>query len=137
MNSSLQKRRLDFLIARLQPSCIALVRPDLEANERIATVQAIVRFLRVAASSRSISIVALRRKEIRAAFMGRDVSSKDKIASMLASLFPELGSRLPPERKIWTKEYPQMALFDAVSGAIAYCKVKFGIQNSGRRAVDG
>jgi Holliday junction resolvasome RuvABC endonuclease subunit len=131
------KGRLDTLIERLRPSYIAIVRPDLEANEKIATVRSIARSLRITASAQSAPVAALRRKSIRAVFVGCDASSKDEIAAALARLFPELISTLPPARKIWTKENQRMALFDAVSGAIAYRQIKFGVQDCAKRALSG
>lgn len=129
------KARLEILIERLHPSRIVMVRPDLKANEVISSVRSIARYLRNTASVQSAPVVALRRKEIEAVFADFKASTKDEIAAALARQFPELISRLPPVRKIWTKENQRMALFDAVSGAIAYRKIKLGMKDYGECAV--
>ena len=45
-------------------------------------------------------------------------STKTAIARNLASRFPELQSRVPPERKRWMNEDERMHIFDALSFAV-------------------
>ena len=45
-------------------------------------------------------------------------STKTAIARKLAGRFPELQSRVPPERKRWTTEDERMHIFDALSLAV-------------------
>jgi hypothetical protein len=47
------------------------------------------------------------------------VSTKTEVARQLAGRFPELQSRMPPERKRWTTEDERMHIFDALSFAVA------------------
>lgn len=113
-------KRLESLLGRINPSTIVVALPTLKANEEIAAVQSIAMSLRFAAASRSIKIIRLRRSVLRAAFAPRNARSKREIALRLAEAFPELAWKLPPERKIWKKEDPSMAIFDALAGAVAY-----------------
>jgi hypothetical protein len=46
------------------------------------------------------------------------VSTKAEIARTLAARFPELQSRVPPERKRWMNEDERMHIFDALSFAV-------------------
>lgn len=46
------------------------------------------------------------------------VSTKAEIARTLAGRFPELQSRVPPERKRWMNEDERMHIFDALSFAV-------------------
>jgi hypothetical protein len=46
------------------------------------------------------------------------VSNKAKTARIVAAKFPELRSRLPPERKPWMSEDYRMAIFDAAAFAL-------------------
>jgi hypothetical protein len=78
-----------------------------------------VRALRMAVSRGSISMVSMRRDEIRKVFSGGKSRSKDEIASALVGLFPELAWKLPRKRQIWSKEDFRMAIFDAVAAAVA------------------
>jgi hypothetical protein len=113
------KRRLESTISRLSPSRVALLRAELTANDEASSVRSLVRALRGAVSLGSISLVSLRRDEIRRAFSEGKVCSKDEIASALVALFPELAWKLPQKRKIWSKEDFRMAMFDAVAAAVA------------------
>jgi hypothetical protein len=47
------------------------------------------------------------------------VRSKDEIAKALALRFPDLQSRVPPERERWRDEDDRMHIFDALSFAMA------------------
>lgn len=49
-------------------------------------------------------------------FLG--VTTKAEIARCLAARFPELRSRMPPERKPWMTEDERMHIFDALSFAL-------------------
>jgi hypothetical protein len=100
--------------------------PSHSANEKITAIRFITRSLRSAAASRSIRIIRLRRNAIHAAFASYNARSKWEIAGALAKAFPELAWKLPPERKIWTKEDPRMAIFDALAGSVAYYTTELG-----------
>lgn len=126
------KKRLENLLARMNPSLVVLVSSGARAHEGIAAARSITRALHVAASSRSIRVVTLHRSAIRAAFAPCNAEAKREIASLLARVFPEIAWELPPERKIWAKENSRMALFDALAAAIAYHQ-QFGNTASGKR----
>jgi len=120
------KKRLEDILARTKPVCVALVLSGTKTNESVSAVRSITRALQAAATSRSIQIVALSRTAIRAAFAPCNARAKREIASLLARVFPETAWKLPPERKIWAKEDSRMALFDALAGAITYCEHQSG-----------
>jgi hypothetical protein len=50
------------------------------------------------------------------------VSNKTQMAQAIAAKFPELRSRLPPERKPWMSEDERMAIFDAAGFAMTFFK---------------
>jgi hypothetical protein len=50
---------------------------------------------------------------------GRAVS-KHHIATLVAEHFPEIGYRLPPERKAWMPEDARFAIFDAVAFGLTF-----------------
>jgi hypothetical protein len=113
------RARLEALITRMHPLCIARVRARLEVNEQLTSVRSLLRFLRGIASRESIEIKSVSRAELRATLLSGVLRNKNEIAFAVARIFPELAWRLPPERKLWTKEDSRMALFDAVAGALA------------------
>ncbi|MDG7002208.1 MAG: hypothetical protein JRN15_24175, partial [Nitrososphaerota archaeon] len=52
--------------------------------------------------------------------------TKYQIASTIAQMFPELRLKLPPKRRPWQTEHYNIAIFDAISLALAYrsqCRV--------------
>jgi hypothetical protein len=57
------------------------------------------------------------------------VSTKAEIARKLAGKFPELQSRMPPERKRWMNEDERMHIFDALSFASAVMVPKDNLEN--------
>jgi len=61
----------------------------------------------------------VRQKEIRAIGPLPLTSTKQGRASFLAERFPELQPFLPPVRKPWMREDDNMAIFDALSFAVA------------------
>lgn len=128
------RKRLEGLLARMNPSAIVLVLPDARTNEVMPAVRSITRALHAAVSSRSILVVTLLRTVIRDAFAPCDARTKREIALCLARMFPEIAWKLPPERKIWEKEDSRMALFDALGGAVAYHKHQFGNGGCGKRS---
>lgn len=114
------QKRLEALISRVNPSHIVLVRPELKIHEQSNPAKSIGRNLHAFGLSQSIKISTTSRVEIRTAFLGGNRGNKDKIASLLTQVFPELSAKLPAERKVWEKEDARMALFDALAGAIAF-----------------
>jgi len=53
-------------------------------------------------------------------FAPKGRTTKHGIASAIAEHFPELSSRLPPERKIYMSEAERMAIFDATAFGLTY-----------------
>jgi hypothetical protein len=54
------------------------------------------------------------------------VSNKAQMAQIVAAQFPELRSRLPPERKPWMTEDTRMATFDAAAFGLTFAVVNVG-----------
>ena len=68
------------------------------------------------AAERHIGICHVSRKVVQRVL---GVRTKAEIARTLAVRFPELQSRMPPERTRWTNEDERMHIFDALSFACA------------------
>jgi hypothetical protein len=50
--------------------------------------------------------------------------NKYRMACVIADRFPELASRLPPERKPWMAEDARMGIFDAASFALTVLRLE-------------
>jgi hypothetical protein len=78
-------------------------------------VEPILKAIRREANACSIPVSLIARNEVREAFREFRCTNKYEIASMLASMHPELLWKLPPERKFYESEHPSMTTFDAVA----------------------
>lgn len=113
------KRRVERILSLINPAKLVLLQPQLKTNQERATVRSLARAIRTFASEKSISVEYISRDEVRKAFRQFRARSKEEIASVVASTFPELAWRLPPKRSIWRKEDSRLTLFDAVACAMA------------------
>ena len=106
--------RVEALIDRYGPTLIVLEAVE-ETRKRKRTVARIAAASRYAASRR-IAVMSVSRSQVRAAFGKKP--TKHEIAVAIAEIFPELSTRLPRKRKLWTSEDERMNIFDALSFAL-------------------
>jgi len=111
-------RRVDKLFALFAPSMVAIGKAGEGQAINPSGIQSIYRFCRGEAACHSIPVFVLDRNRVRAGFRDFGVRSKDEIAALLARMFPELQSKLPPKRRLWQKEHASMPMFDAVALAV-------------------
>ena len=106
--------RVEALVDRYAPSLIVLETIGNSTRRKRAAqlTSMVVRY----AASRRISVVRVQRDQVRKAFGGN--STKHDVAVAIASVFPELTSRLPSKRRLWESEKEQMNVFDALSFAL-------------------
>jgi hypothetical protein len=114
------KGRLQTMIQRVSPSHVVLLQRESAPNLEIASIRALTRIVREIAAREGIPLAVLSRKTVRSMFHPEGAHSRSEIALAVVRNYPELGWKLPPERKLWMAEDPRMTLFDAVSAAIAH-----------------
>ena len=111
-------RVIEKLIDRFQPDVLALEDWDAAGSRRCGRVEELLD--RIAAEEGKRAIVRLiTLHEIRAIRSLPHTSTKYGRACLLAERFPELQPFRPPFRKPWMPEDDRMAIFDAVSFAVA------------------
>lgn len=66
------------------------------------------------------NVVNVRPRAVREHFQNHNARTKYEIAEAVASLLPELGWKLPPQRKPWQSEHHRMAIFDAAAIVLTY-----------------
>ena len=115
-------KRIQALFARFVPSVVAIERSANEKAFNLHSPRSIYQKIRKEAAHCSVPVRLLSRINVREGFRDLGVRSKDDIAALLARMFPELQSKLPPKRKIWKREHFSMPLFDAVALAVACWK---------------
>jgi hypothetical protein len=109
---------IDKLIDRFRPDVLILEDWDSAGSRRCQRVQTLLD--RIAADEGKRVLVRLvTRREIRAIGPLPLTSSKHGRAAFLAERFPEVQPFLPPLRRIWMPEDDRMAIFDALSFAVA------------------
>jgi hypothetical protein len=111
-------RVIDKLIDRFRPDVLVLEDWDSAGSRRCDRVETLLK--RIAAKEGKRVLVRLvTRRHIRAIGPLPLTSTKQRRASFLAERFPEVQPFLPPARKRWTPEDDRMAIFDALSFAVA------------------
>jgi hypothetical protein len=111
-------RVIDKLIDRFRPDVLALEDWESAGSRRCGRVQTLLD--RIAATEGPRVLVRLiTRRQIRAIGPMPQTSTKRGRACFLAERFLELQPFLPPIRKPWMPEDDRMAIFDAVSFAVA------------------
>ena len=107
--------RLEGLVDRTRPALLVLEDPT---GTRLGLRH--VRLIRGAteyARTRRLRVEAVSRATMRNSF-GTTCKNKYDIAVAISRQFPELASRLPAKRRLWTSEDERMNIFDAVALAL-------------------
>jgi hypothetical protein len=113
-------RRIVSLLGLHQPSVMVLRIPSKRLARRNGRIKVIVKTLGREAKRRSVSLQFLCRQRVKKFFIGRGVTTKHGIASLLAERFPDLAWKLPPKRKPWQSESYGMTIFDAAAAGVAH-----------------
>jgi hypothetical protein len=111
-------RVIDKLIDRFRPDVLVLEDWDSAGSRRCARVQTLLDRIATEKGKR-VLVRLITRRHIRAIGPLPLTSTKYGRARFLADRFPELQPFLPPFRKLWMPEDDRMAIFDAVSFAVA------------------
>lgn len=109
------RRRIDALVARYEPNLLVL--PDVEDSRRGKWAKHFTQDIESLASEKGIAVRRVSRREVQEQFKDSG-AAKYAIAVASTRRFPELASRLPPQRKPWMSEDKRMSIFDALSFAV-------------------
>ena len=112
-------RVIEKLIERFRPDLLALEDWESAGSRRCDRVQTLLDQI-VATEGKHMIVRLITRRQIRAIGPMPQTSTKRGRACFIAERFLELQAFLPPLRKPWMPEDDRMAIFDAVSFAVAY-----------------
>lgn len=113
--------RIDTLLRLYEPDVLVLEDYGSPASRRRSRACKLLRRAHKLALKEKIRAVLLSPKAVRGAFAHEGASTKEEIARVIAGRYRrELGSKLPPRRKIWMSEDLRINLFDAAALALAY-----------------
>lgn len=108
------------LIERYRPMVLLIENHSVASgSRRCDRVKQLLRAI-AAWATESVEVRQISRHAVKRTFTAAGAFSKDEIAHLIARHLPELGFRLPPDRKPWMNEDPRMSIFDAVALALTY-----------------
>ena len=114
------RKRITSILRRCHPVAIVVKRPRSVKTGRGATPGPIMSTIAREAAALPIPVCFLGRTEIQDAFRIFRGNTKEEIAEVLVSIFPELLARLPPRQKKWQPERRVMVVFGAVAVGFAH-----------------
>ena len=105
------------LISFYRPQILVLEDVSSKNCRRRKRVRELIDALDQLGRRRGLSVRRINQAKVRRTL---SVSNKTQMARAIVARFPELRSRLPPERKPWMSEHLTMAIFDAAAFALAF-----------------
>ncbi len=103
------------LIALYRPHALILENSIARGSRRNERVRCLIDQLSGLAQQDRMGVHRISHLEVRKTFEELGASNKHQGAQLLAARFPELASRLPPDRRPWMSEDKRMAIFDAAA----------------------
>ncbi|MBK8484896.1 MAG: hypothetical protein IPO86_06790 [Saprospiraceae bacterium] len=107
-------------ISYFKPAILILLDPESKSSRTGNRIKKLIDKISVYAQSENLQISQISRDQIRDVFENFGVSIKFEISQWLLTEFKELETRRPRERKLWTSEDRNMAIFDALSLALTW-----------------
>ena len=113
-------RRVNALVTRHSPTIVVFRKIGPRSTRNRPLTKAIIRLISQWARHCSIPVAVVSDRHMKVSLGGDQVITKNQIASLLASAFPELAWRLPQPRKPWQPEVWNMMIFDALALGMSY-----------------
>lgn len=110
--------RISTLLERHRPDVLVIESTHDPECRRGLRVRKLLKVIRDLAAQRRIPVEAFSRDAVRRAFAYAHALTKQQIATVIASQYPELAPRLPQPRKIWQSEDVRMSLFSSAALAL-------------------
>lgn len=110
------KQALDYF----RPSIVILLDPEGKASRTGSRVKELIKKIVAHAAEMNLPIVQYSRDQIKDVFEQFGATTKYGISQVLLKEFTELEAKSPMERELWMSEDRNMAIFDALSLAMAW-----------------
>jgi hypothetical protein len=110
--------RIDKILDEGKPRILALEEFDGVPSRRHDRVRRLYRAIIKRAAARRIVVRIFSRSQIEETFAR--AKTREQIAAVIADRIEAVRGKLPPPRKIWVSENPNMALFSAVACVLTY-----------------
>jgi len=112
--------RLTVIMRRIHPTALVLRKISARSARNTAGAKVLLRSAWLAAHRSALAVSMIRDRQVRDHFGTLGVTTKYQVALFLTKQFPELEWKLPPPRKAWKREHPNMSIFDAAALAMTY-----------------
>jgi len=119
-NVVLARMRLARILRRVRPDNLILRRVSASSSRNTRGARKMYRLSLLHARRFGVRIRLIGETQIRDHFCGQGADTKYQAALLLTKRFPQLDWKLPPPRKPWQREHPNMAIFDAAALAVTY-----------------
>jgi hypothetical protein len=116
--------RVKAMIVHYGPDIVVLEDASAKSVRRARRIRELTKRILAMSKSQDVSVILLKREQVRRVFFGDGQGTKYALAQILAERFPELGVRLPPKRRPWMSEDSRMGIFEAAALALAVRKAK-------------
>ncbi|MBV8977717.1 MAG: crossover junction endodeoxyribonuclease RuvC [Alphaproteobacteria bacterium] len=113
-------KRVERLLHQYQPQVLALEQFDREPARRAGRIRKLGAQLVSLAQKNGIKPAILARSAIGTAITREPNATRYEIAQAIARDFDALRHRLPPKRKPWESERPNLSLFSAAACALTW-----------------
>ena len=110
------KKSLDYF----KPSIVVLLDPEGKSSRTGNRIKKLISKITAYANQENFQVAHISRDQIRDVFENFGVITKYEISQWLLAEFKQLETRRPRERKLWTSEDRNMAIFDALSLGITW-----------------
>jgi len=111
-------RVIDELLGAVAADVLVVEDPEAEGCRRRARVREFLRAVISHTRRCGVAVVAIARKDVRAAWKRRGMRTKEMMAATIAEEFRDLQPLVPPRRRAGHNEHPHANIFDAASLAI-------------------
>jgi RNase H-fold protein (predicted Holliday junction resolvase) len=119
-SSPLAVRKILDLVQHYQPGVLVVENCNTPGSRRGESARRLIEAACGLAKSRRVKVARISVSAARKLIADEASMSKHAIATAITERFPELASRLPPARKVYTSEPERMGIFDALAFALAY-----------------
>lgn len=123
-NGATCPRALRRMIVDYEPSIVVIEGEHEVTSLRLRALGDFVSSVADVLDASAVPVRTFSRMEIRQVFSQAGAVTKEQVARVLVSHFPELTTSLPPPRKMWQSEDSRMSIFDALSLAVVYLAEK-------------
>ena len=110
-------KKLEALIELYKPHLIVLEDADAASSRRADRIKKLITALTTTALNHNVAVQHYSNEQMSNAFGSKN---KHDRARNISELIPELEPSLPPERRIWNSQHPQIQVFDAVTLALTF-----------------